>query len=834
MESVNTLVTNTLMFIAQKGWTTKNQAFYDSLSLFLAKSLNVSYFIIAKFLPEDNVAETLSYVAFNEVKASIFYPLKNTPCENVMGRSLCCYVKNIQELFPLDSMLVDMKAQSYIGIPLWDTKGAPIGLIALLDTKTINNATEIETILQIVAVRVAHEIERNIFENELVVKNQKLEESEETYRMLYNSMNDALFTSELNKDGTLGKFILVNDIACKRLGYTREELLSKTPSDINSEKARQLLGSRIQKVIKEKHIVVESENVTKDGRIIPIELSTNIAKFRNKIIFNSVARDITDRKQSEEALLKSKNILRLFIENVPASIAMFDCDMKYLANSRRYLIDYDLENKNLIGCSHYDIFPEMPERWKDIHRRCIAGAIEKCDEDTFPRANGKTDWVKWKIHPWFESDEKIGGIILFSEVINERKQAELLINEKTDEIEAQNEEYQQINEQLNQTNQKLSIAKEHAEESDRLKTAFLQNMSHEIRTPMNAIMGFSDLLVRNFEDKPKLKKFSDIIGQRSSDLLNIINDILDIAKIESGQLPVNLEESNLSELFAELTSFFVEYQKRIGKQHIKFSLQAFCVQKENIIITDKVKLKQILINLITNAFKFTNDGKIESGCKFDENHNLLFYITDTGIGIPSDKHKVVFERFTQLQQSSKMNIGGTGLGLPIVKGLIGLLGGKIFLQSEPNKGSTFSFSIPFKTTKAVIHEPFLFETHNDKNLINKTILIVEDDYYNSEYLKEILSNIAINILQAEDGKQAIEISLSQPVDLVLMDIRLPDMSGYEALRQIRQHKPHLKIIAQTAYASHDENQNAIDAGCIDYISKPIKQELLLSMIHKHL
>ncbi len=178
MGKVDNLLTETLMFIAQKGWTINEQDFYDSLSLFLAKNLNVAYVIIDKLLPEENAAETLSFIAFDEVKSNVFYPLKNTPCENVMGRNLCCYVRNIQALFPYDAMLVDMKAESYIGIPLWDTKGTPIGLIALLDTKPIDNATKIETILQVVAVRVAHEIERNNYEHTLIEKNKKLQEAD--------------------------------------------------------------------------------------------------------------------------------------------------------------------------------------------------------------------------------------------------------------------------------------------------------------------------------------------------------------------------------------------------------------------------------------------------------------------------------------------------------------------------------------------------------------------------------------------------------------------------------------------------------------------------------
>jgi PAS domain S-box-containing protein len=249
----------------------------------------------------------------------------------------------------------------------------------------------------------------------------------------------------------------------------------------------------------------------------------------------------------------------------------------------------------------------------------------------------------------------------------------------------------------------LIKAKERAEESDRLKTAFLQNMSHEIRTPMNAIMGFSSLLADYYNDKPKLEQFSEIINLRCNDLLEIINDILAISKIESGQLPVNREVCNLNVLFAELADFFTEHQKKIGKQHIKFELRALFSPSEFTIITDKVKLRQIFINLINNAFKFTETGKIEGGCKFDANGDLVFYVSDTGIGIPSDKQDIIFERFIQLPQDKDISYGGTGLGLSIVKGLITLLSGRIWVESEPENlaegkegGTTFYFSIPIQ------------------------------------------------------------------------------------------------------------------------------------------
>jgi PAS domain S-box-containing protein len=386
---------------------------------------------------------------------------------------------------------------------------------------------------------------------------------------------------------------------------------------------------------------------------------------------------------------------------------------------------------------------------------------------------------------------------------------------------------------IKKTETDLRNAIEKAEESDRLKTAFLQNMSHEIRTPMNAIMGFSSLLVDNFNNKEKLQKYSHIISQRCYDLLEIINGILDISQIESGQLAINPEEFDPVELCGELSSFFKEYQKKIGKQHIEFNLSSSGTVPAKI-VTDKIKLKQIFINLISNAFKFTNAGKIEGGCRLDDNNTLVFYVSDTGIGIPPDKNEVIFDRFIQLRQDPGKNTDGTGLGLSIVKGMLDLLGGEIFLESEINKGSTFTFTIPlqnsgFQPEAAVISKVEEKYGHN-----NKTILIVEDDIYNMEYLKEVLSGTGFALLQAVNGREAIEQALSRDVNLVLMDIRLPDINGYTAAKQIREHKPDLKIIAQTAYASNEDKLKALKDGFDDYISKPVKQDLLLTVINKHL
>jgi signal transduction histidine kinase/CheY-like chemotaxis protein len=438
--------------------------------------------------------------------------------------------------------------------------------------------------------------------------------------------------------------------------------------------------------------------------------------------------------------------------------------------------------------------------------------------------------------------------LMYKNIIQQKKIEQITIN-KNIEIQQQSEvlaitnqnlndtnaELESINETLNSLNEELYLAKEHAEESDRLKTAFLHNMSHEIRTPMNAIMGFSSLLALNYNDKQKLEKFSGIINSRCIDLLEIINDILDIAKIESGQLSINTEVCDVKELFVELFAFFSEHQIRLGKENIEFNTFFTGSTPDLLIETDKVKLKQVLINLLGNAFKFTDIGTISVGCKFDTHNKLLFYVSDTGIGIPADKQASIFDRFVQVTQDSNRFYGGTGLGLSIVKGLIDILGGDVWLESKLGEGSTFYFTIPLKRVQTLNNGKEFTIFSGESDFSTKTLLLVEDDEYNTEYIKEILQSAAgLKVIHTGFGKEAVQISQKENIDLVLMDIRLPDIDGYEATKQIREHKPFIKIIAQTAYASQIDKQKAIDSGCDDYLSKPTSRDVLLKMLNKYL
>jgi signal transduction histidine kinase len=453
------------------------------------------------------------------------------------------------------------------------------------------------------------------------------------------------------------------------------------------------------------------------------------------------------------------------------------------------------------------------------------------------RGDGEIRWIEAKMKPTLNNDGKLIQVDGIVSDITHRKLAEEEIIKKNEEYYALNEELSESIGRIQKINVQLEQAKIKAEESDRLKSSFLQNMSHEIRTPLNAIMGFSDLLPGYFHDKEKITKFTGIIKQRGSDLLEIINDILDIAKIESGQLTVYEEEFNLNELFDEIEIYFNEHRIRNKKADIDFKFNVNCKNFPIKVIIDGGKLKQIISNLLTNAFKFTKSGKVEIGCNLIEQNLLSFYVSDTGIGIPIEKQSTIFERFIQANPETTRLYGGTGLGLSIAKGLLNLLGGKIWVESELGKGSTFHFTFPFKLGNNKTIKADLESVGNDLlNTDGITILLVEDDNYNTQYLREILSETNHTIINTEYGKQAIEIALKQNIDLILMDIRLPDITGYEAIRLIKQQKPEQKIIAQTAYASPSDKQKTLDAGCDGFISKPISKialfDLLKQIIHR--
>ncbi len=383
----------------------------------------------------------------------------------------------------------------------------------------------------------------------------------------------------------------------------------------------------------------------------------------------------------------------------------------------------------------------------------------------------------------------------------------------------------------------LKNAKNKAEESDKLKSSFLANMSHEIRTPMNAILGFTELLSRNTLTTDTKNQYIEIIRNSGIHLLDIINDIIDISKIDAKQMDIVETVFDINTLLFEIYQFFQALILEKDNKQIPLILNIDNPDIENLIFSDKTRLRQILINLIGNAIKFTEKGSIALAYEIKNSDTILFSIKDTGIGMSDEELKYVFNRFRQGDETYNRVFGGTGLGLSISKEFVELLGGKIWAESVKGKGSTFYFTIPlkrvFENQQATISEKP--EINKLKKLKGKTILIVEDEEYSLLILEELLKPIGVSIITATDGLQAIQSCIDNPeIDLVLMDIQLPKLDGLEASRRIKKIKPNLPIIAQTANALHEDKQRTLSAGCNDYISKPIDSGQLNIMVNKYL
>lgn len=382
-------------------------------------------------------------------------------------------------------------------------------------------------------------------------------------------------------------------------------------------------------------------------------------------------------------------------------------------------------------------------------------------------------------------------------------------------------------------NQELLIAKEKAEESNRLKSTFLANVSHEFRTPMNGIIGFSKLLIDNNSwDEESAKKYIHIIHNSGYILLDLLNDVIDLSKIEANKLRLNFSDFKLNQLIDELYSLFISERDTLEKQ-IDIEVDKEFEEEDFRIYSDQNRIRQVLYNLLSNALKFTNNGKIKFGY-YIEIPNVIFYVSDTGIGLSDHEKDIIFEQFRQVDDYSTRRFGGSGIGLSISKGIVENLKGKLWVDSEKGKGSTFYFTVPYqvikkqKNTKSNnVSEEFVWK--------DKTILIVEDAIVSFELLTKFLKDSQAKILHATNGEQAVEMCIqNSKIDLVLMDIQLPIMDGLEATLRIKKFRPELPIVAQTANAMDDDEVKIKNAGCDDYISKPINRYELMQKVNNYL
>jgi len=413
-----------------------------------------------------------------------------------------------------------------------------------------------------------------------------------------------------------------------------------------------------------------------------------------------------------------------------------------------------------------------------------------------------------------------------------RKKAEEGLIIKNSDLKTQINNYQKLNLQYEavirelESNKKLlQAAKKKAEESDHLKSAFLANMSHEIRTPMNAILGFSDLLSNSGQHNETQNKYISIIRRTGENLLKIINDIIDISKIEANQIVINKENFSLNQLIKEAYEIFLQNKGFHQKNHLETRINI--PENDFSVYNDKSRLLQIITNLLDNALKYTEEGFIETGFK-EENDYYYIYVIDSGIGISQANQSNIFDRFTRVSDKGEKVYRGTGLGLAISKSLIELMEGEMGLQSEEGKGSTFWVRIKKDTTKKDQQKSSSRKKTSKNQLKGKKILIVEDDYSSFQYLEAILTEFSCELIHKEDGLDAVDYChKNHDTDLILMDLQLPGLGGLEATRLIKKDYPGIPIIIQTAYAMEEDKTVSMQAGADDYLAKPISRDTLI-------
>ena len=647
-----------------------------------------------------------------------------------------------------------------------------------------------------------------------------LRESEQKFRAVFEGAELGIAVAEIK-----GGRITVNPAYRSMLGCTAEEMNSigifdklTFPDDVERDQSsyQSMVRGEIERLQLEKRYLL------RDGRLVwaSVELSLLRDVLGKPQYILGLATDITERKRVEEELRVSERQLRAFIEDAPVCVAMFDRNIRYLAASRRWITDYGFGHSDLTGLCLYDLIPNLPEKWRESHRRGLAGEKQHLGEDVWIRADGAEQWISSAVYPWSDHQGSVGGIIISAEDISQRK----------------------LNEQL------LRDAKRAAEAANAAKSTFLANMSHEIRTPLNGILGMTDLVL-DTELTPGQRENLGLVRFSAESLLSIINDILDFSKIEAGKLEIELIPFQLRDSLQQLMKTCAIRARQKG---LRFSFKA-PADVPDALLGEPGRLRQVLLNLIGNAIKFTERGQIlvAVAAAFPVKGRVLlhFGVKDAGIGIPSEMQGKIFAAFSQADASMARKYGGTGLGLAICARLVEMMGGRIWVESVPQKGSVFHFTLDL----ALAEEngtPVADQLQPGESALQRTswpstaletfvgnglrVLLAEDNAVNRQLAQRLLEKRGFAVSIAVDGKEAIAAMQSAEFDVVLMDIQMPEMDGFEATAEIhKREKPSARrtpIIALTAHALKEDRERCLSAGMDAYVTKPIRPAELFRVI----
>jgi PAS domain S-box-containing protein len=624
--------------------------------------------------------------------------------------------------------------------------------------------------------------------------------SEEKFRNMFNFSLDGILLTDMK-----GKVLDVNRMAASIFDIPTEKLKSMSSVEFMPPSYSRQRTIFIKELEYKGEFIFVTNYITPADKEIYLEFSSRIINQDGQRCIFSLIRDITKRLKADDALRESEERYKKLVENFPSAIVLHrEGKIVFVNDSIKTILEGE-SKREFIGKDILELAPKKSIKTIKNHFKTVL------------EYNATSTWieVKMKKLDGTEIDVEMSSIPLF---FDKRRTILSIFND----ISARKK-----------IEKALVIAMAKAEESDKLKSAFLANMSHEIRTPMNGIIGFADLLNSESLEKKDINRYVSVIKSSADRLLSIINDIIDISKIEVGVINVNKEKFLLNELIEEIYQFFKPQAQGKGVD-LKLSNRK---EISLILYSDRSKISQVITNLISNSLKFTHNGFISLGWKHHKKRNLVeIIVEDTGIGIPKEQLELIFERFHQSDNYLQDFSEGTGLGLSICKGFAVALEGNIWVESEFEKGSTFHFELPVKDEESQSDDTLELKNENIKpDLSNKSILIVEDEKYNYMYLNELLQGLGADVLWADDGLKAIQFALNNPqIDLVLMDIKLPIMDGITAAQKIKTFRNQLPIIAQTAFGLEQNREKSIAAGLDDYLSKPISQKELYRIIDKYI
>ena len=636
-----------------------------------------------------------------------------------------------------------------------------------------------------------------------------LRESEERFRVLFEGAPDAIILA----DPTSKKILDANRAACLLLGRELEELIGMFQHELHPASNENYSWSTFDQHLEESFSIgytkpVENIILRPDGAEIPVEILAQLLQLADKKILLGTFRDISSRKKMEQDLItakekaeESEEKFRAAFFSSPDSVNINKLNGEYIEINEGFtrVTGYTKEDIDKKSYFEIDIWAIPEDRDKLIYSLNTYGIIENM-ESVFRAKDGtlipalmSAQIIKLNNEP---------HILSVTREIADRKKME----------------------------QDLIAAKEKAEESDRLKTAFLNNVSHEIRTPMNAIIGFSELLVNEHMDTQKREEFSLHIKNGCNKLLNVISDVIEISQLQAGQMHVTEKVLNIETVLEEIKEIF---SPKCIEKKTQLLIDIQLKEHSTNLISDNYKIFKILYQLIDNAIKFTYSGYIKISCTLTEDNFIQFSVVDTGIGITSEMQQKIFEPFRQVETGQVRNYGGNGIGLSISKSFVEMLGGQIWLTSEPNKGTEICFTIPYKQLKTV---PATAKINSEKfDLTNKVILVAEDEITNFQLIEEFLSKTKVKILHVSNGIKAVDMCRNKTeVDLILMDIKMPEMDGQTATKLIKEFRPDIPIIAITAYSMQSDKELFLKNGFDGYLSKPIQQKLLIDKVMEHI